>query len=333
MKWPRTGEFPAALFIVMGVLAFAAESVHADNFPARPIRVVVPYPPGNLADVTARILSDPLSKRLGQPIVIENKAGATGVIGVDFVVQAPPDGYTLLLNSISIAIGPAVLKKVPYDVARDLVPIALIGWTSMMMVANLEFPADDVAGVVALLRAAPGTYSYAHFGVGSLSQISMESFKRAAGLDIVGVPYRGAGPALTDVLGGRVPLMFDAMTSAFAQVQAGKVKPIAVSAAHRSRFAPNVPTLAESGMTALRDYNVEAWSALFAPAGTPAPIVAQLNAAALEAMRDPDFLQHAAAQTLEAYPAKSPAEASAFVRDELSRWRKIVRDVGLEGTQ
>ena len=333
MKWPHVAGLPAALFLATSMLASAALPVQADDYPSRPIRVVVPYPPGNLADVTARILSDPLAKRLGQPIVIENKPGATGVIGVDFVVRAPPDGYTLLLNSISIVIGPAVLKQVPYDVARDLAPISLIGWTNMMMVANLAFPANDVVGVATLLRAAPGKYSYAHFGIGSLSQISMESFKRAAGLDIVGVPYRGAGPALTDVLGGRVPLMFDAMTSAFAQVEAGKVKPIAVSAAQRSRFAPSVPTLAESGMTALRDYNVQAWSALYAPAGTPAAIVAKVNAAAIEAMRDPGFLQHAAAQTLEVYPAKSPAEVDAFMREELSRWRKIVKDVGLEGTQ
>jgi tripartite-type tricarboxylate transporter receptor subunit TctC len=232
-----------------------------------------------------------------------------------------------------LVIGPAVLKQVPYDVGTDLAPIAMIGWTSMMMVANLDFPANDVPGTVALLKAAPGKYSYAHFGVGSLSQISMESFKLAAGIDMVGVPYRGAGPALTDVLAGRVPLMFDAMTSAFAQVQGGKVKPIAVSAAKRSRFAPDVPTLAESGMSALRNYNVEAWSGLFAPAGTPPAIVAQINAAALEAMRDPDFVQHANAQTLEAYPAKSPDETGVFVRDEIARWRRIVKDVGLEGSQ
>jgi tripartite-type tricarboxylate transporter receptor subunit TctC len=333
MDGTRVGGPLLAFSIVLAAFASASGSARADDFPTRPIRVVVPYPPGNLADVTARILSDPLSKRLGQPIVIENKAGATGVIGVDFVVHAPADGYTLLLNSISLVIGPAVLKQVPYDVAKDLAPIAMIGWTSMMMVANLDFPANDVPGTVALLKAAPGKYSYAHFGVGSLSQISMESFKLAAGLDMVGVPYRGAGPALTDVLAGRVPLMFDAMTSAFAQVQGGKVKPIAVSAAHRSRFAPDVPTLAESGMTALRNYNVEAWSGLFAPAGTPFTIVAQLNAAAIDAMQDPDFVQHANAETLEAYPAKSFEETGAFVRAEIARWRGIVKDVGLEESQ
>jgi len=323
------------LVLVFALGAFAAElgSARADSFPIRPIRVVVPYPPGNLADVTARILSDPLSKRLGQPIVIENKTGATGVIGVDFVVHAPADGYTLLLNSISLVIGPAVLKHVPYDVAKDLAPVAMIGWTSMMMVANLNFPANDVPATVALLKAAPAKYSYAHFGIGSLSQISMESFKLAAGIDMVGVPYRGAGPALTDLLAGRVPLMFDAMTSAFAQVKGGKVKPIAVSAAHRSQFAPNVPTLAESGMTALGNYNVEAWSGLFAPAGTPAEIVARLNAAAVEAMRDPDFVHRANAETLDVYPAKSPEETSAFVHAEIARWRRIVKDVGLEESQ
>jgi len=322
-----------ALGIAIGLLAGLADRSCADTFPSRPIRVIVPYPPGNLADVTARTLSDSLAEQLGQPIIVDNRPGATGVIGVDAVVRAAPDGYTLLLNSISLVIGPAVLKEVPYDVARDLAPITLIGQTSMMLIANLEFPANDLVGTVALLKAAPGKYSYAHFGVGSLSQISMESFKRAAGVDIVGVPYRGAGQALTDVLAGQLPLMFDAMTSAQGHVQAGQVKAIAVSAAHRSRFAPDVPTLAESGLTALSDYNVEAWSGLFAPAATPAPIIARLHAAMAGAMQDPVFQQRAAAQTLELYPPKSTAEFGVFLRAELARWAQIVRAVGLERSQ
>ncbi len=230
-----------ALGLVCAVAAFTVVA-HAQTYPSRPIRIIVPYPPGNLADVTARTLSEPLSKRLGQPIVIDNKPGATGVIGVDAAVHALPDGHTLLLNSISLVIGPAILKQVPYDVATDLAPVALIGQTSMMLVANPEFPARDLAATVALLKDNPGKYSYAHFGVGSLSQISMEAFKRAAGLDIVGVPYRGAAQALTDVLAGQLPLMFDAMTSAYGHVRAGKTRAIAISAGHRSSFAPEVPT-------------------------------------------------------------------------------------------
>jgi tripartite-type tricarboxylate transporter receptor subunit TctC len=322
-----------ALGIAIGLFAGLPDRSRAETFPSRPIRVIVPYPPGNLADVTARTLSDSLAEQLGQPIIVDNRPGATGVIGVDAVVRAAPDGYTLLLNSISLVIGPAVLKEVPYDVAKDLAPITLIGQTSMMLIANLEFPANDLVGTVALLKAAPGKYSYAHFGVGSLSQISMESFKRAAGIDIVGVPYRGAGQALTDVLAGQLPLMFDATTSAQGHVQAGQVKAIAVSAAHRSRFAPDVPTLAESGLTALSDYNVEAWSGLLAPAATPAPIIARLHAAMAGAMQDPVFQQRAAAQTLELYPPKTPAEFGVFLRAELARWAQIVRAVGLERSQ
>ena len=333
MKRRSAPALAVALCVAAGLLAQAPIPASADSYPSRPIRVVVPYPPGNLADVNARILGDPLSKRLGQPIVIENKPGATGVIGVDAVVHAPPDGYTLLLNSISLVIGPAVLKEVPYDVARDLAPIALIGQTSMIMVANLAFPANDLVGLVKLLKAAPGQYSYAHFGIGSLSQISMEAFKRAAGVDIVGVPYRGSAQALTDVISGQLPLMFDAMTSAQGQLEAGRIKPIAVSAAHRSRFMPNVPTLAESGLTALRDYNVEAWSGLLAPAGTPAAIIELLHAATIDAMQDPDFQRRAAAQTLEIYPPMSQDEFGVFLRAELARWRQIVRAVGLEGSQ
>ncbi len=323
----------ATLCCAIAVLAGTTGSTSAETFPSRPIRIVVPYPPGNLADVIARIISDPLAKRLGQPIVVDNRPGATGVIGIDAVVHAPPDGHVLLLNSISLAIGPAILKQVPYDVAKDLAPVALIGQTSMIMVANLQFPPKTLVETVALLKGAPGKYSYAHFGVGSLSQISMESFKLAAQVDIVAVPYRGSGQALTDLIAGQLPLMFDSMTSSLPQVQGGKVKPIAISAAKRSRFSPEIPTLAESGLTALRDYNVEAWSGLFAPAGTPAAIVAQLNTATLQAMQEPDFQQRAAAQALELYPPKSPDEVGVFMRAELARWAQIVKAVGLEGTQ
>jgi tripartite-type tricarboxylate transporter receptor subunit TctC len=326
----RIAAVLASACIAVSAITGAAS---AQTYPIRPIRIVVPYPPGNLADVTARTLAEPLSKRLGQPIVIENKPGATGIIGVDAVVHAAPDGHTLLLNSISLVIGPAILKQVPYDVATDLAPVALIGQTSMMLVANPEFPARDLAATVALLKENPGKYSYAHFGVGSLSQISMESFKRAAGIDIVGVPYRGAAQALTDVLAGQLPLMFDAMTSAYGHVRAGKTRAIAVSAAQRSSFAPEVPTLAESGLSALADYNVEAWSALLAPAATPPAIIAQIHAATMSAMEDADFRARAAAQTLEIYPPRPPDEVGRFLRAELTRWRQIVRDIGLEGSQ
>jgi tripartite-type tricarboxylate transporter receptor subunit TctC len=329
----RAGRHVARLLAIAAALTAFAGGASAQTYPNRPIRIVVPYPPGNLADVTARILGEPLAKRLGQPIVIENKPGATGVIGVDSVVHALPDGHTLLLNSISMVIGPAILKQVPYDLTTDIAPIAMIGWTNMMMVSNPEFPARDLAATVALLRANPGKYSYAHFGLGSLSHISMESFKRAAGIDMVGVPYRGASQALTDVLAGQLPLMFDAMTSAWGHVRAGKTRAIAVSAGKRSSFAPDVPTLAESGLSALADYNVQAWSALFAPPKTPPEIIAKIHAATMAAMQDPEYRERATAQTLEPYPDQSPAEVTAFMRAELTRWRGIVRAIGLEGTQ
>ena len=254
---------------VVAAMALLAAAAQGQTYPDRPIRAVVPFPPGNASDLATRTIAEPLAKRLGQPIVVDNRPGAAGTIGADLVAKAKPDGYTLLGTSSAFSVTPSVYRKLPYDAERDLVPVAPIGWTVMMLVASASFPVNNVQELVALLKADPGKHSYAHLGAGALSQMVMELLKQMAGVDVVGVPYKGSGQALTDLMGGQLPLMFDGLTSANPQVKAGRIKALAVSSKQRTRFAPDVPALAESGVPALKDYDVQAWTGVFAPAGTP----------------------------------------------------------------
>jgi len=302
-------------------------------YPDRPIRIVVPFPPGNASDLATRTIAEPLSKRLGQPVVVENKPGAAGTIGADAVAKSKPDGYTLLGTSSAFSVTPSVYRKLPYDAERDLVPVAPIGWTVMMLVATSSFPANTVQEMVALLKADPGKHSYAHLGAGALSQMVMELLKQMAGVDVVGVPYKGSGQALTDLMGGQLPLMFDGLTSANPQVKAGRIKALAVSSKARIRFAPDVPALAESGVPGLKDYDVQAWTGVFAPAGTPKAVVDRLNAEMAQLVQSPEVKERLAAQNLEAFPPMTQAEFAAYMRAEFERWRKVAREGKIEAPQ
>lgn len=323
--------------ITRRAVAFAALGLavprlaRAQAWPTRPIRLIVPFPPGNAGDITARVMGEDLSRRLGQPVVVDNRAGASGAIGIQAVLQAPPDGHTLLVTSLSpISITPVLNRSLPYDPARDLLPVALIGWTGMLLVAAPDFPARDVAGVARELLAHPGRHSFANIGPGTLSHLTQEQFRLALGARFEAVPYRGSSQALLDVAAGRVGLMFDGMTSSLAQAQAGRVKPIAVSSRRRSIFAPEVPTLAESGDERLRNFEAVGWTGLFAPRDTPPAVVQRLNAAVSEAQRDPALVQRFAAQALDTYPPGTPAEFAAYIRADVERWQAVVRDAGIE---
>jgi tripartite-type tricarboxylate transporter receptor subunit TctC len=221
---------------------------------------------------------------------------------------------------------------VPYDTERDLAPVALIGWTGMMLVAAPDFPANDLAGVIRELQANPGKHSFANLGPGTLSHLTQEQFRVALGLNFEGVPYRGSGQALMDVSAGRIGLMFDGMTSSLAQVQGGRVKPIAVSSRRRSTFAPEVPTLAESGDPRLAAFEAVGWTGMLAPRATPAAVVERLNAVVNEALRDPALVRRFGAQALETYPPGSPAAFAAYIRADIERWQKVVRDAGIQVT-
>ena len=320
-------------FVAALLLAACAGVAQAQTYPDRPIRVIVPFPPGNASDLATRTIAEPLARRLGQPIVVDNRPGAAGTIGADTVAKAKPDGYTLLGTSSAFSVTPSVYRKLPYDAERDLVPVAPIGWTVMVLVAHPGFPANNVQELVALLKAAPGKYSYAHLGAGALSQMVMELLKQMAGVDVVGVPYKGSGQALTDLMGGQLPLMFDGLTSANPQVKAGRIKAFAVSSKERIRFAPDVPPLAESGVAALKDYDVQAWTGLFAPAGTPKAVVDRLNAELVQIVQSPEVKDKLAAQNLEAFPPMTQNEFAAYMKAEFERWRRVAQAGKIEAAQ
>ena len=306
-----------------GVLLSLA--AHAQTWPARPIRIVVPFPPGNASDLASRTIAEPLAKRLGQPVVVDNRPGAAGTIGADAVAKAPPDGYTLLGTSSAFSVTPAVMKKLPYEAEKDLLPLAPIGWTVMMMVVANDFPAKNVPELVALLKASPGKYSYAHLGSGALSHMVMELFKQKTGVDVVGVPYKGSGQALGDLMGGQLPIMFDGLTSANPLARAGRLRALGVSSAQRVRLAPEVPALAESGVESLKDYDVRAWTGLFAPAGTPRPIVERLHAELAQITQTRETAERLLGQNLEAFAPMTQPEWAAYMAAEFAKWREVAR--------
>ena len=314
-----------------GTLFMAASQ--AQTYPTRLVRIVVPFPPGNASDLATRTIAEPLSKRLGQPVVVDNRPGAAGTIGADAVAKAAPDGYTLLGTSSAFGVTPSVYRKLPYDAERDLAPLAPIGWTVMMLVSANDFPAKNVQELVAVLKANPGKYNYAHLGAGALSQMVMELFKQMAGVDIVGVPYKGSGQALGDIMGGQLPLMFDGLTSANPQVKAGRLKAFAVSSRQRVRFAPEVPPLAESGVAPLKDYDVQAWTGLFAPAATPRPLMDRLNGEIMQVLKAPEVQERLVGQNLEAFAPMTPDEFRAYMKSEFDRWRRVAREGKISATQ
>ena len=313
------------------LLAATCASASAQAYPSKPIRVIVPFPPGNAGDVTARAIGDKLSQRLGQPVIIDNRAGAQGAIGVDAVAKSTPDGYTLLVTSLSpVVITPSISKNLPYDPQRDLAPVALIGWTGMILVAPVQFPASNVQELIAYIKANPGKSTYASLGSGTLSMLAMEMFKRAAGIDVLHVPYKGSAQALTDLIGGQVTLMIDGMTSSYGQVKSGKLKAIAISAQRRSVFAPNLPTMGESGVAGLKDFNIAGWTGMLAPADTPKPVVDRLNSEVNQIMQQPDFKERTTTLGLDLYPPTSPEHFAAFIKEELTRYKETSKALNIE---
>lgn len=308
-----------------------AQSSAGANWPVRAIRLIVPFPPGNSSDVIARALSDRLAQRLGQPVIVENRAGASGVIGVEAVARAAPDGYTFGIVSLSpMTIVPAVSRKLPYDPLKDLAPITLLAEATMVLVATPSLPARSVQELVALARAEPGKLSYASIGAGTISQMVMESLKLAAKIDIVEIPYKGSAQALTDLLAGQVQVMFDGAGSAVPQVRAGKVRALAVAAPRRSQFLPDVPTIAELGLPGLTDFAVFGWVGAIAPAGTPPPIIARLHETLRGIMREDDVKKRADAVGVEITSLLAPDAFAEFIRADLARWRRVAAAAKIE---
>ena len=286
----------------------------------------MPFPAGGSTDLVARLIASEMTGHLGQQIVVENRGGAGGKIGSAAVARAEPDGYTILMATVAThALNPALYKKMPYDPVRDFAPISLLALISNVLVVHPDLPAKNVQELIDLLKANPGRYSYASAGNGTPSHLSAELFKSMAGVDMTHVPYKGAGPALIDVMGGHVPIMFDNLPPSLQHIRAGTLRGLGVTTKERAPAIPELPTIAEI----LPGYETYSWNALFAPAGTPEPIIRRLHDAALAAVKDPDVT--AKLKELSATPVGStPEELAAHVGVELAKWAPIVKASGVQ---
>jgi tripartite-type tricarboxylate transporter receptor subunit TctC len=312
--------------LTLAAVALAAGPAVAQTYPTKPIKVIVPYPPGGGTDVVARILSEPLSAELGQPIIIDNRGGAAGNVGTDIAAKAPADGYTLLLTLSSHTINPKLYPKLPFDVEQDFASISLAAMIPQILVVHPSVPANNVKELIALAKSQPGKLNYASVGTGSPGHIAGELFKLRTGVDIVHIPYKGGGPAVTDILGGQVQLLFVSMPAVWQHVKAGKVRAIAVTSTKRSLTAPDVPTIAESGVA---DVVVDSWYGLFAPAKTSPAITARLNAAMVKVLENPQIKEKLFAQGAEAAPS-TPAEFDRVIKEELAKWEYVIRAANIK---
>ena len=310
------------LLLVASGLALA----QPDNYPSRPIRLVVPYPPGGFTDILGRLIAEPLGSRLAQSVVIENKGGGGSTIGTDLAAKAAPDGYTLLLVAPDFAINETLVGKLPYSAAKDFAPVIQAAWSPMVLVTHPSMQAGSVRELVELAKAQPGTINFASGGNGTGAHLAMELFRGRAGIDIVHVPYKGVGPATADLLGGQVSAMFLQMAVARPHIAAGKLRALATPSGTRSPAMPELPTVAESG---LPGFDVIPWFGVVAPAATPAPIVSRLNAEIASVMRQPEVRKRLTEQGAEPVTS-TPAEFAAFIRKEAARWSTIVPETGLK---
>ena len=310
----------AAAFVAA---ATAAPVVPAQPYPAKPVKVIVPFPPGGTADILARLLGDKLSAALGQQFVAENRAGAAGGIGAAAAAKAPADGYTLFMGTTGTqTINPAVNPKLAYDPLKDFAPVSNFAASPFALVVHPGLAAKNVRELVALAKERPGKLTYASFGSGSSAHMTGVMFANRAGVEIVHVPYKGAAPALTDVVGGHVHMMFTLLPSVMSQVKAGSLRALAVAAAQRDASLPEVPTFIESG---LPEFLSDSWYGIFAPAGTPSDVVARLNAEIQKVLALPDVKQRLATEGAEAM-GNTPEQFAAQVRRDLAHWTKIARE-------
>jgi tripartite-type tricarboxylate transporter receptor subunit TctC len=315
----------ALLFVFATLLAFGAQA-QAQDYPNRPIRLVVPFSPGGSTDGISRHLAQKLTVALGQPVVVENRAGAGGTLGTDLVAKSKPDGYTLLFVATSTAINQALFTNLPYDTMKDLTPVIHLVHLSGVLVVHPDVPARTVQELVDLARAKPGVLNYASAGNGTTLHLAGELFKALAKVDITHVPYKGSGPALTDLIGGRVQMMFANMPGTMQHVQAGRIRAIAVTDATRSAAVPDLPTIAESGVPG---YRATGWFGIMAPAGTPREIVERLNAEFNKALRTPELLEFMKNEGAE--PAGgTPQDFRAHLRSEVERWGGVIKSAGIK---
>jgi tripartite-type tricarboxylate transporter receptor subunit TctC len=295
-------------------------------YPERAVRLIVPFAAGGAVDAVARVLGKALSSNLGASVVIDNRGGAGGIVGMEAAAHASPDGYTLLLSHSGFAAMPGLYRDLPFDPARDFTGVITAASGAYVLVVSARAPFASAAELVAFAKSHPGQVTYASAGAGSTIHLASEFFKRQAGIDLLHVPYKGAAPAMTDLLGGQVDMMFAPAVSSLPLAAAGKLRALAVTSAKRSALAPDLPTIAESG---LPGFDVVGWYGLAAPAGTPQPAIARLNAAANSVLKSPDLIEQFRLQGYEPVGG-TPEEATAWIKAEVTRWTEVIRAAGIE---
>ena len=312
--------------VLAGLAAFgAATAIAAESYPAKPIRLVLPYPPGGGSDTIVRPLVQRLSGELGQQVVVDNRGGAGGAIGMEAVARAVPDGYTIVLAlTAQLAVNVSLYKKLPYDPVRDYAPITLLATGPYLLVVHPSLPVTSVKELVALARARPGELTFASSGNGSGGHLAAELLKSMTGIKMLHVPYKGGGPALVDVLAGQVQVLFATYASSRGHLRAGRLRALAVSTAKRPAAIPDMPTIAEAGV---RGYDSGVWYGMLAPAGTPRDIVAKLNREIVRVLNQPDFHKLLVDQAIDPIGG-TPEQLGDFIRSEIVKWAKVVKDSG-----
>jgi len=310
--------------LAIALIAAAAGAAQAQPYPAKPLRLIVPYPPGGLTDAVARQVGTALAERVRQPVVIENVPGAGGNIGADKAAKSPADGYTLYIgNNATVGINTLIYKKLAFDPIKDLAPISLIAESQTVLVVHPSLPVKSVAELIALAKAKPGQLNFGSTGTGGLSHLASELLKSAAGLQMTHVPYKGTGPALNDLLGGQIQLMFN--DTVIPHIKAEKLRALAVTGTRRWSELPAVPTLAELGVPGYETYN---WFGILTPAGTPADIIALLNRELVTVMREPAMQAWLQSRGAEA-ASNSAEEFAAYIRKDLAKWTRVVKETGI----
>lgn len=329
MRQATRFRFVAVAVAVAAVAAMtlAAADGRAQSYPSRPVRLVVPYPPGGTADALIRPIAQKMSERLGQPVVLESKPGANGVVGMDLVAKATPDGYTLVLGAIGPLTVIGAMQKLPFDPVNDFAPVAFLAAVPNVLVVNSTTPVKSVSELVALAKSKPGQLNYGSAGPGSSNQLAAELFNQSAGVQIVHVPYKGGAPAQMDLLGGQLTLIFDNLPAAIPHVRSGALRPLALTSLARLPVLPEVPTMSEQGFPG---FEAGSWFGLLAPAGTPRPVIDALNAAAVGALRDPVLHTTLQSQGFDLNPGAPDAFAQ-FIRAETQKWSAVVRKAGITG--
>jgi tripartite-type tricarboxylate transporter receptor subunit TctC len=315
---------PIAALIIAMCAMLASGAAQSQNYPSKPIRFIVPFPPGGGNDIVGRIVAQKLAEGFGLSVVVDNRGGAGGTVGTEMAAKAPADGHTMLVNNISLAVNATLFPKLPYDTLKDLAPVTLVGRQPNIVVVNPSVPARSVRELLALAQAKPGQINYGSGGVGTASHLATELLKLMAKVDMVHVPYKGLGPALTDLMGGQIQLIISTLASALPQVRAGKLRALAVTTAKRSAFFPEIPSMDEAGV---RGYEFSTWYGLLVPAGTPRSIVDRLNQEMARVLGSAAVNDQFASQGLEAAHT-SPQEFGVYLKSEVEKWAKVVKASG-----